>query len=878
MKWKKTAVAFCLAPAAIGLVGLAGWMFDIEALIRIHPAWVTMKANTAICLILAGTGTALLRSETMTRAQHALVRVFSLVIGAIGLVTLGEHMGWDVNIDHVFFTESQAHAGRSFPGRMGPASALNFVLIGTAMMSLGARSRRGDWLAQPGALLVMVITLLVFLAYFYSVEMPKGLENYFSIAVHTVIAFQMLAIGLLLARPDAGVMRVVLGDDGGGIIARRLLPLTMAVPGLIGWLCILGRDSGFFGRGAGTALLAAALTIIFSAVVWWAVRALSQLDARRTSAEVARNRLAEIVDSSADAIVGKTLEGIVTSWNAGAEKLFGLSPEHMIGQPIQRIIPPHRQAEEDDILARLRQGKMIDHYETQRLTRSGGIVDVSLSISPVCDEKGAVIGASEIVRDITLRKQTEAALAQQQEWFRVTLSSIGDAVIATDAAGRVSFLNTMAESMTGWRSAEAAGRPMPEVIHLVKEESGGAADHVIERVLRDGVVTGLGSHTAVLPRAGHEISIEDTAAPIRDAEGSILGAVIVFHDVTERRRDAKALADARDAAEAANRAKDDFLAVLSHELRTPLTPSLMVVAELESDPPADPQVLRESLALVRRNIELEARLVDDLLDVTRISHGKLRLASTPVDVHTAIRDALAIADPMFREKDIRVTVHLGATRHLALGDAARLTQIFSNLLTNAAKFTAKTGRVSVRTEDVGEGEMRTEVSDDGIGISAGLLPHVFEPFRQGPAGTVRRAGGLGLGLSVAKNLAEAHKGRITVTSAGENLGATFAVVLPVQGSASNTPQTSTQPSPVSALKNALRILIVEDHEDTRKSLVRLIKSWGHGVRAAGSVSEARALIQTEAHDLLLSDIGLPDGTGLDVVAEWKSHTTAPRSR
>jgi signal transduction histidine kinase len=332
------------------------------------------------------------------------------------------------------------------------------------------------------------------------------------------------------------------------------------------------------------------------------------------------------------------------------------------------------------------------------------------------------------------------------------------------------------------------------------------------------------------------------------------------------------LAETKAAAEKANTTKDDFLAVLSHELRTPLTPALALASDLETNPPSDPAAWREALGVIRRNIELEARLVDDLLDLTRISRGKLRIASVPVDLHRTLRDALTIAEPMLREKNIAVTADLTAADHLVRGDAARLAQVFANLLTNAAKFTPEAGRVTVRTANA-EGELRVAVVDTGIGIAPEVLPKIFDAFRQGGDGTTRRFGGLGLGLAVARNLVEAHGGRISATSPGRDRGATFNVALPVFSGAIPDPLPHT--TPAASTRRALRVLLVEDHADTRDVLRRLLERWGHTVTLAGSVAEARTNLAAEEFDLLLSDIGLPDGSGLEVVTILRARSGIP---
>ncbi|WP_395747888.1 ATP-binding protein [Prosthecobacter sp.] len=333
------------------------------------------------------------------------------------------------------------------------------------------------------------------------------------------------------------------------------------------------------------------------------------------------------------------------------------------------------------------------------------------------------------------------------------------------------------------------------------------------------------------------------------------------------------LAAAKSAAETANAAKDNFLAVLSHELRTPLTPALAAVSSLISTPAENEEELRSSLELVCRNIELEARLVDDLLDVTRITRGKLRINSTPVDIHTVLRDALAITQADLRKKDLAVTLELAEGRPLVRGDAARLSQVFCNLLANAAKFTPEGGQVTIRSVKT-ESTVRVEVADNGIGIASDILPQIFDPFRQGHAGTTRRFGGLGLGLSVAKGLVEAHGGKISVRSGGHDQGATFSVELPVL--TDDTMPAVTRPVLSDAAQTRpLRVLLVEDHEDTRAVLLRLMTRWGHHVTTAATVAQACQILAHDSFDILLSDLGLPDGTGLEVISSLRQSSNIP---
>jgi PAS domain S-box-containing protein len=445
--------------------------------------------------------------------------------------------------------------------------------------------------------------------------------------------------------------------------------------------------------------------------------------------------LAAIVESSDDAIVSKTLEGIIISWNKGAERIFGYTAAEMIGRPLNIIIPADRQHEETEILRRIRAGERVDHFETVRQRKDGTFIDISVTISPVRDASGRIIGASKIARDVTLQK------------------------------------------------------------YLQRE-----------------------------------------------------------------------LVAAKDAAEAASQAKDHFLSVLSHELRTPLTPVLAAVSLIESQTTMSPQDLRGQVRMIRRNVETEARLVDDLLDLTRIARGKIRLNFEVVDMHELIRGVVEMLQADVDEKGLAVTLALRARSYHVWADAGRMQQIILNLLSNAVKFTPQEGSITVQTANE-NGSLKVSVSDSGVGIEPDVLPRLFNAFEQGERTITRRFGGLGLGLSIVKSLVEMHDGTIDAVSEGKGRGATFTLrIRTVPASQQDAPQEASGRS-----LQAQRILLVEDHADTRDVLNRLLSSLGCTVWAVGSVREAIELSDRERFDLVVSDIGLPDGTGHDVMNYVRAH-------
>jgi PAS domain S-box-containing protein len=483
-------------------------------------------------------------------------------------------------------------------------------------------------------------------------------------------------------------------------------------------------------------------------------------------AERAHALLAAIVASSEDAIVSKTLNSIVTSWNAAAERLFGYTAAEMIGQSITRIIPDDLRHEEDEILAKLRRGERIERYETVRRRKDGEMLDISLTISPIRDSSGRIIGAAKIAHDITARRRAERALRERE------------AELAKVAAERELFL-----------ASERA---------------------------------------------------------------------------------------ARSEAERLSHMKDEFLATLSHELRTPLN-AIQGWTHLLRERKSKPEDFDHALETIDRNVRVQGQIVNDLLDMSRIISGKIHLEVQPLYLHEVVQNAIEAVKQSAAAKEIRIQPMLDSRIGLVRGDPNRLQQVLWNLLTNAIKFTPKNGRVQVVLERVNS-HAEVCVQDNGIGIRADFLPYVFDRFRQADSTTTRRFGGLGLGLSIVKNLVELHGGSVRVKSPGENQGTSFILSLPI----SHVRTEERQPSgrqfhagePVETLElprlDDVRILVVDDEADGRAFIARMLEDRGALTTSASSAEEALALLSTQRFDLMLSDIGMPDMDGLELIRRARS--------
>ena len=490
----------------------------------------------------------------------------------------------------------------------------------------------------------------------------------------------------------------------------------------------------------------------------WNLRDVTQ----RHLSEIASRRLAAIVASSDDAIIGKDLNSIITSWNFGAERIFGYTAEEMIGTSIMRLIPRDRQAEEQEILARIRRGERFDHFETIRLDKDGRQLSVSITVSPIKDSAGHVVGASKVARDITERKKAEAALKK----------AVGE------------------------------------------------------------------------------------------------------------------LEAARLQAERANRMKDEFLATLSHELRTPLN-AVLGWAHILKNSKLEIDELKAGLDTIERNARIQAQIIEDLLDMSRIISGKVRLEGRPMDLPTVIKESIETVRATVDAKGIRLQATVDPTVGKIWGDPDRLQQVFWNLLNNAIKFTPNSGEVQVIVKSF---PLYIEVSviDTGEGISPEFQPYVFDRFLQGDTSITRRYRGLGLGLAIVKQLVELHGGDVRVTSGGIGKGATFTVHLPLAGVCSKlqeksghlqaTPQENL-PFPDVSLAD-VHVLAVDDDIDARELVKRILESAGATVSTAGSASEAIERILTARPDVLVCDLGMPGEDGYSLihklrVLEESQETTLP---
>jgi PAS domain S-box-containing protein len=590
--------------------------------------------------------------------------------------------------------------------------------------------------------------------------------------------------------------------------------------------------------------------------------------------------------------------------------------------------------------------------------------------------------------------QTEEALHEKQEWLRVTLSSIGDAIITTDTQGCITFMNPVAQDVTGWSLEEASGAPLETVFKIVNEETHRTVENPATRALREGLVVGLANHTLLIAKDGTERPIDDSAAPIRNPKGQIAGVVLVFRDVTERRRAEKTLreseerfrllvegthdyaifmldpqgniaswntgaerikgykaqeivgkhfscfypkeavekgwpqqelktAEAKGRFEDVNwrvrkdgsqfwanvvitalwdeagnlrgfskitrdlterrqlerakiqaeiladlsRRKDEFLAMLSHELRSPLAPILNAVHLLRLQKYEDP-IQQQARAIIERQVEQLTRLVDDLLEVSRITTGRIRLQQEHIDMRGIVERAVEAVRPLVVQRKHDLSVSLPSEPIWLFADSTRMEQVVVNVLSNATKYTADGGRIWLALQREGE-EAVLRVRDTGVGIAPDFLPNIFDLFTQAERSLDRSQGGLGVGLTVAQRVVEIHGGRIEAHSAGLGHGSEFTVHLAIALPPESQPAKPTKTAGQSG--QPLRVLVVDDNKDTADSAAMLLQGAGHDVRVAYSGIRALDLALAYRPDAVLLDLGLPEMDGYEVARRLRQN-------
>ncbi len=831
----------------------------------------------------------------------------------------------------------------------------------------------------------------------------------------------------------------------GGMTAGLVTTLAAGALGYVGF--IAGRTDMVVER---VVAQLAVFGIEGVTIGWLVSRLASERSAAATAASTAAdaaNKLESALDAIDEGITLLDPGGKLVFANRRAAEICGMSsPRELLAATPDRIIARMEMHDEHGAplpAERLPSraalaGRKADPITMQfRIHGEQAVHWTEVSAASTHDDTGALRFVVNVFRDITARRASEEALRVSQAWFSTALRSIGDAVVATDDEGRITFVNPVAEALTGWPADEARGRPLAEVFRILGEHDRRPVESPVDRVLREGVVVGLANHTLLVRKDGSEVAIDDSAAPIRDGAGDLVGVVLVFRDVSSARREeqrreflakatselnssldfettlatvarlavpdvadwcavdireneavrrlavahvdpakiewvheierkyppdrnaptgvpeilrtgkpellpqipaalleaaardeehlriirelqlrsyigvplarggevfgvitlvmaeskrsyderdlafAIALADraavaienarlfreverARGVAELASRAKDEFLAMLGHELRNPLAPMLtaLELSKLRNANDGDP-----SRAIIERQLRHMVRLVDDLLDVSRITRGKVELARAPVELAEVVSRGLEMAAPLVEERKHQVVLDVPAGLVVDV-DPARIAQVVANLLNNAAKYTPAGGTISVHAAREG-GAVVLRVRDTGMGIAPEMLAQVFEAFVQEPQAIDRARGGLGLGLTIARSLVQAHGGTISAKSDGPGKGSELVVVLPA-GETSAAVQPVPEPASAGASAGGVRVLVVDDNEDALELVLEALRMLGYEPTGAADGEQALAIAGEARPVIALLDLGLPVIDGYELARRLRA--------
>ena len=634
-------------------------------------------------------------------------------------------------------------------------------------------------------------------------------------------------------------------------------------------------------------------------------------------------RLAAIVESSDDAIIGKDLNGVITTWNPAAERMFGYTEREAVGQSIRMIIPEGHQDEEAMILYRIRRGESVRHFETIRCRKDGSCLPISVTVSPIRNKAGVIIGASKIARDISDRKRAEAETqrAQRQAEFVVRMAEVLSGSL--DYEARLKDLTRLAvPSIADWaaldvldgdghirRVAVAHADPTKtqldtEIQRHHQDPTGPCNARQVIRTGKSVLVADMTDEMIVAATNGDEARARSMRAlgfvscmcvPLKN-HGTIAALTLATagsahrydtddlrfaEDVASRAAmmvdNARAYADVRRA----NRLKDEFLATLSHELRTPLN-AILGYARMLRAGMLTPDKFQRTFETIERNTSALTQMVEDILDVSRVVSGKMRLNMQAVELPIVLNEAVATVTPAAEAKHIRVETTMDPQVGPVSGDPDRLRQVVWNLLSNAVKFTPKHGRIQVRLERVNS-SVEIVVSDTGIGIAPDFLPHIFEQFRQADSGFARQHGGLGLGLAIVRNLAELHGGTVYAASGGKDQGATFRVRLPLRIVHPEQHPEERRVHPRHAERGSLvdmpslngtHVLAVDDDPDALRLLREMLEAVGASVTTATSGRAALEVVETDRPNVLVADLGMPVMDGFELIRQLRASDDA----
>lgn len=860
-----TTVSLALAVLVVigGGLSLYGWATSNSALTDWTGRGITIKPNTAVCLVLMGSALAV---NQLWPKGRWLVRVLAGIAALIGGLTVFEHVsGINLGIDTLLFDEPPGSPATTAPGRMGPPASNSFVLLGTAVVLLKGGAKTRVWSIRL-SLVVTTIALMSVAGYLYGAVAMFSISNVTAIAMQTAVMLVALGLAIVLAVPERDPVRTLLEDSVTGVVGRRLLPFLLIVPLLLGKLRLLGVQHHLFDSAFGTAIRSVVEVVLFSILAWYCFRSIRDHESARHLAEAA---LAEEQAKTRQAVMQNEarLSALLSQLPVGV----GLTDKEgkCIAQSamFKKFVGSSIPSQDPSQFPRWRgwdaQGQSIppDQWPGARALRGeadllgndflftdahGNETWTKVTATPFLDDDGQVLGAISMIQDIDSLKRAELALKESETLFRTLGEAMPDLLWMSDSRGEPIYQNPAWTAYTGLSNDDLAKQGWQVVNHPEDLET---LSNIWRRAVANG--EGFGLEARARRHDGQYRWFSFRTVPVKDENGVVTRWVGTATDIHARKM-------AEEELHLADKRKDVFLATLAHELRNPMAPILSSI-ELLRTSPSESEVSAVAIETLQRQLAQMTRLVDDLMDVGRITHDKLELRTAPVSLGSILSAAVESVEPAATAAGVTVLVELEDPGIVLNADAARMTQVFGNLLHNSCKFTPAGGTVSVRSRRNGNW-VEVVVKDDGHGIEPAHLDSVFEMFTQvaGPREATRA--GLGIGLTLVKRLVEMHGGSVTARSEGTGKGSEFVLQLPVLA------ELKQEQEPIKNDESShrpLRILVVDDNEDAAVSLARLLSFDGHEAETAHDGLHAVRQAEQFRPDVVLMDIGLPVKSGLE---------------
>ena len=857
------AVAFGTFTIVGAVLSLVGWLLPWNVLADWDLDGIAISPNCALCAVLMSTAVILLSYGRVRLAAY-----LGIAVLAVSLITSLEYItGIDLLIDRILtFGHSIGDATLGM-GRMGAPAAAAWALAGAAVILAEFKPGGRKYVPALG-LAVSVIGTVTAIGYLFGANPLTNWPRLTMVSSQTSVFIMLVGFGLVLAVREIAPTRVVFANSAAGTIARRTLPFAVILP-FAGALRLYVVQLGLLSDTVSVAVFSTGLITLFCVIVWYGIRA---VDRHERELNRTQGFVSGLVGSITDGLAAFDKDWNFTFVNDEIIRRTGLSSEELIGKNVWEIFPDSVGGDYYVQLHRAMAEQIPVDHETFYEPWSVWLRDRAY---PTPD--GGLVVYTE---DVTAQKQAENSLEEQRRFTNEIIETAPSLTYIYDIrSGKNIFVSPQVKDVLGYETAELANMGPGVLNNLLHEEDRERIDSHLKSIFH--------SHTLeesfqidyrMRHKNGDWVWLDDRARIFaRDENGGPTQMLAVATDITARKQAEHRLREseaneraARIEAESANKAKDEFLAVLSHELRTPLN-SMHGWTQILLKEDVDEKTVQKGIEVIDRSIRHQAALIEDLLDVSRIVSGKMAISHETIDLEPVLHTAVETVRPIAQEREMSLRLKIDPDEYILDGDKNRLQQVVGNLLSNAIKFSDRGGMVQVSLEKQ-NGNAVIQVHDDGLGIEPDNLRDIFQPFWQVDSGYRRRHGGLGLGLTIVRNLVEIHGGSISAYSEGTGKGSTFKIVLPLVNAQVANAAGALSPFDVEGYSSSdaldgLRILVVDDDIDTLDLMRYAIEGQGATVTYCSTVNEALSKIYANEYDLLISDIGMAGLSGYDLISK-----------